>query len=485
MLLADSAVAELELATRLRSVALARRAGEALATAADRAGRLLGAEHSTTVLVGRTLTACRRLVGAADDENGDGREEGTVLAPPREVFGTEPGLVELWESVEASLRAAPAADGLPSEAALLLSRKQADFERAWAAIEKVKEDDGVVRGEVVEVVKGGLILDIGLRGFLPASLVEPRRVRDLRPYLGRELEVKVIELDKSRNNVILSRRAWLEQTRSEIRGELLHKLQSGQIRKGVVSSIVNFGAFVDLGGVDGLVHISELSWTPVRHPSEAVRVGQEVEVEVVGVDLGRERVSLSLKATQDDPWHRFARTHAIGQIVRGQVTRLAPFGAFIRVDDGIEGLAHVSELAGRRVELPEQVVRAGQELLVKVIDIDLERRRISLSLKQADEDYLAEEEYFDPALYGMPATYDDDGNYIYPEGFDPDTGEWMEGADEQRVAWEEQYARARELWEAHGRQVQTLHARPEPEAGALSVEESLQALRDRLADGRD
>ena len=203
-----------------------------------------------------------------------------------------------------------------------------------------------------------------------------------------------------------------------------------------MSSIVNFGAFVDLGGVDGLVHVSELSWKHIDHPSEVVEVGQEVEVEVLDVDLDRERVSLSLKATQEDPWRQFARTHAIQQIVPGKVTKLVPFGAFVRVDDGIEGLVHISELAERHVEIPEQVVQVGSDVMVKVIDIDLERRRISLSLKQANEGFVEGEEHFDPTLYGMAATYDTEGNYIYPEGFDPETGEWLEGYDKQREAWE-------------------------------------------------
>ncbi|WP_454926160.1 S1 RNA-binding domain-containing protein, partial [Actinomyces oris] len=193
------------------------------------------------------------------------------------------------------------------EGRLLLSKKRAQYERAWGTIERVKEEDGVVTGSVIEVVKGGLILDIGLRGFLPASLVEMRRVRDLQPYVGRELEAKIIELDKNRNNVVLSRRAWLEQTQSEVRTNFLQTLQKGQVRSGVVSSIVNFGAFVDLGGVDGLVHVSELSWKHIDHPSEVVEVGNEVTVEVLDVDFDRERVSLSLKATQEDPWQAFAR----------------------------------------------------------------------------------------------------------------------------------------------------------------------------------
>ena len=217
-----------------------------------------------------------------------------------------------------------------------------------------------------------------------------------------------------------------------MRTEFLNKLAKGQVRKGVVSSIVNFGAFVDLGGVDGLVHVSELSWKHIDHPSEVVEVGQEVKVEVLDVDLDRERVSLSLKATQEDPWRQFARTHAIEQIVPGKVTKLVPFGAFVRVDDGIEGLVHISELAERHVEIPEQVVQVGSDVMVKVIDIDLERRRISLSLKQANEGFVEGEEHFDPTLYGMAATYDTEGNYIYPEGFDPETGEWLDGFDKQR-----------------------------------------------------
>ena len=323
------------------------------------------------------------------------------------------------------------------EGRLILSKKRAQYERAWGTIEELKEKDEPVTGTVIEVVKGGLILDIGLRGFLPASLVEMRRVRDLQPYIGQELEAKIIELDKHRNNVVLSRRAWLEQTQSEVRSEFLHQLQKGQVRKGVVSSIVNFGAFVDLGGVDGLVHVSELSWKHIDHPSEVVAVGDEVTVEVLDVDMDRERVSLSLKATQEDPWRVFARTHAIGQIVPGKVTKLVPFGAFVRVEEGIEGLVHISELAERHVEVPDQVVNVGEEVMVKVIDIDLERRRISLSLKQADEDYTEE---FDPSKYGMADSYDEQGNYIFPEGFDPETNEWLEGFEEQRAEWEARYA---------------------------------------------
>ncbi|WP_336209206.1 30S ribosomal protein S1 [Nonomuraea sp. LPB2021202275-12-8] len=411
-------------------------------------------------------------------------------------------VVEVGEHVEALVLQKEDKEGR-----LILSKKRAQYERAWGTIEKIKDEDGIVTGTVIEVVKGGLILDIGLRGFLPASLVEMRRVRDLQPYVGRELEAKIIELDKNRNNVVLSRRAWLEQTQSEVRQTFLNTLQKGQVRKGVVSSIVNFGAFVDLGGVDGLVHVSELSWKHIDHPSEVVEVGQEVTVEVLDVDMERERVSLSLKATQEDPWQQFARTHQIGQVVPGRVTKLVPFGAFVRVEEGIEGLVHISELAERHVEIPEQVVQVGDEIFVKIIDIDLDRRRISLSLKQANEGVGTEVE-FDPTLYGMAATYDDQGNYIYPEGFDPETGEWLEGFDKQREEWERQYAEAQTRFDAHRKQIEEARkaeaeageAAPStysgetqapssssssaPAAGALASDEALAALREKLAGGQ-
>lgn len=338
------------------------------------------------------------------------------------------------------------------EGRLILSKKRAQYEKAWVDVEEKKNRDEVVVGTVIEVVKGGLIVDIGLRGFLPASLVELRRVRDLTPYIGKQVETRIIELDKNRNNVVLSRRAYLEQTQSESRTSFLNQLQRGQVRTGVVSSIVNFGAFVDLGGVDGLVHVSELSWKHIDHPGEVVAVGDEVTVEVLEVDFERERVSLSLKATQEDPWQAFARTHTINQVVPGEVTKLVPFGAFIRVFDGIEGLVHISELAERHVEIPEQVVQVGDQLFVKIIDIDLERRRISLSLKQANEGHDVEIEAFDPSQYGMQARYDESGNFIYPEGFDPETQEWRPGYESQREEWERQYAEAQARFVAHKKQ---------------------------------
>ncbi len=316
-------------------------------------------------------------------------------------------VVKLDEELEALVLTKEDKDGR-----LILSKKRAQYERAWGTIEELKESEGIVSGPVIEVVKGGLILDIGLRGFLPASLVDLRRVRDLHPFVGKTLECKIIELDKNRNNVVLSRRAYLEETQREQRDEFLTNLKSGEVRQGVVSSVVNFGAFVDLGGMDGLVHVSELSWKHVDHPSSVVQVGDEVTVQVLDVDLSRERISLSLKATQQDPWQEFATGHAVGELVYGRVTKLVPFGAFVQVGDGIEGLVHISEMAGHHVEAPEQVVTPGEELWVKIIDIDLERRRISLSIKQAAEGGVVAPEYQDQ--FGEHA-YDESGNYIGPE----------------------------------------------------------------------
>jgi small subunit ribosomal protein S1 len=271
------------------------------------------------------------------------------------------------------------------EGRLILSKKRAQYERAWGRIEQVMTEGRTIKGPVIEVVKGGLILDIGLRGFLPASLVDLRRVRDLHHFVGQEIEAKIIELDRNRNNVVLSRRAFLEESQSEGRKKILESLNKGDRRTGTVSSIVNFGAFVDLGGVDGLVHVSELSWRHVEHPSEVVTVGEEVEVEVLDVDLERERVSLSLRATQEDPWKEFERRYKAGEVIEGEVTKLVPFGAFVRVAEGIEGLVHISELSESHVESAEEIAQVGDRVRVRVVDVDVSRRRVSLSMRRVDE----------------------------------------------------------------------------------------------------
>ena len=289
-------------------------------------------------------------------------------------------IVELNEQVEALVLQKEDKDGR-----LILSKKRAEYERAWISVEEKFNAGENVEGEVIEVVKGGLILDIGLRGFLPASLVDLRRVKDLDAYMGTIVEARVIEMDRNRNNVVLSRRVVLEEGRKAERAEVLQKLAKGMRLKGVVSSIVVFGAFVDLGGIDGLVHISELSWSHVNHPSEVVKVGQEVEVEVLDVDMNRERISLGLKQTTEDPWRTLVKNYPVGAIIEGKVTKLVPFGAFVELGDSIEGLVHISEMASKHVEVPSQVCSVGDTVQVKVMDVDLDRRRISLSMKSAAE----------------------------------------------------------------------------------------------------
>ncbi len=268
---------------------------------------------------------------------------------------------------------------------LVLSKKRAEYKRAWISVEEKFQNGENVVGEVIEVVKGGLILDIGLRGFLPASLVDLRRVKDLDTYLGEFIEARVIEMDRNRNNVVLSRRVLLEEGRKNERAEIMSKLEKGMRLKGTVSSIVEFGAFVDLGGIDGLVHISELSWSHVNHPSEVVKVGDEVEVEVLDVDRNRERISLGLKQTTEDPWHTLIKNYPVGAIVEGKVTKIVPFGVFVALGDGVEGLVHISEMAKKHVNHPSQVVEVGKQIPVKVMSIDQDRRRISLSMKAAAE----------------------------------------------------------------------------------------------------
>ena len=292
-------------------------------------------------------------------------------------------IVALGDEIEALVLQKEDKDGR-----LILSKKRAEYERAWIRVEEKFKAGEVVTGEVIEVVKGGLILDIGLRGFLPASLVDLRRVKDLDMYLGTEIEARVIEMDRNRNNVVLSRRVLLEEGRKNERAEILSKLAKGMRLKGTVSSIVDFGAFVDLGGIDGLVHISELSWNHVNHPSEVVKVGDEVEVEVLDVDLQRERISLGLKQTTEDPWLKLVESYPVGSIVDGKVTKIVPFGAFIELGSNVEGLVHISEMAAKHIDTPAQVVKVGQEVKVKVkvMEINPDRRRISLSMKAAADE---------------------------------------------------------------------------------------------------
>ena len=267
---------------------------------------------------------------------------------------------------------------------LIMSKKRARFEKAWRRIEAAAESGEPVEGTVIEVVKGGLIIDLGVRGFLPASLVDIRRVPNLDEYMGTQIECKVIELNRSRNNVVLSRRAVLEEERKEVRQQILDRLAPGLVVEGQISNIVDFGAFVDLDGIDGLIHISELSWSHVNHPSEVLEIGDTVQVKVLDIDRDRQRISLGLKQTQEDPWQRIVNTYNIGDELAGTVTKVVTFGAFVEILDGVEGLVHISELAAHHVENPREIVQPGDELRVKILEIDSERRRLSLSAKRVE-----------------------------------------------------------------------------------------------------
>jgi small subunit ribosomal protein S1 len=287
--------------------------------------------------------------------------------------------VELGEEVDALVLTKEDQEGR-----LILSKKRARFEKAWRRIEEAADSGKPVEGTVIEVVKGGLILDLGVRGFLPASLVDIRRVQNLDEFMGQQLECKVIELNRSRNNVVLSRRAVLEEERKEVREQILGRLQPGQVVEGKISNIVDFGAFVDLDGIDGLIHISELSWSHVNHPSEVVSIGDTVRVKVLDIDRERQRISLGLKQTQEDPWQRVLNEYKEGDVVDGKVTKIVAFGAFVQILPGVEGLVHISELAQHHVESPAEVVRPGDELKVKILEVDETRRRLSLSVKRVE-----------------------------------------------------------------------------------------------------
>ena len=287
--------------------------------------------------------------------------------------------VELGEEVDALVLTKEDQDGR-----LILSKKRARFEKAWRRIEAAAESGEPVEGTVIEVVKGGLIIDLGVRGFLPASLVDIRRVPNLDEYLGQTIECKVIELNRSRNNVVLSRRAVLEEERKEQRQEILDRLQPGLIVEGQISNIVDFGAFVDLNGIDGLIHISELSWSHVNHPSEVLTIGDTVQVKVLDIDRDRQRISLGLKQTQEDPWQRVVDTYNVGDELEGTVTKVVTFGAFVEILEGVEGLVHISELAQHHVENPREIVQPGDDVQVKILEIDSERRRLSLSVKRVE-----------------------------------------------------------------------------------------------------
>ena len=278
------------------------------------------------------------------------------------------------------------------EGRLILSVKRAIYEKAWGDIQEISDNDKSVKGTVIESVKGGLIVDIGVRGFLPASLIDVRRVKELTSYIGEEIEAKILELDRQRNNIVLSRKANLEEEQSGERQSFLEDLEVGNIKEGKISSIVNFGAFVDIGGMDGLVHVSELSWRHVENPNEVVKVGDTVTVKVLEIDNDKERISLSIKQVTEDPWLDFELQYKQDDIVDGDVTKVVPFGAFVTIGKGVEGLVHVSEISSEKVDSPELALAIGQKVKIKITELDIPKRRVNLSIKQADPNWKDVEE---------------------------------------------------------------------------------------------
>ena len=278
-----------------------------------------------------------------------------------------------------------------SEGRIILSKNRADAVKAWDILDKAFKDGTPVEGVVREVVKGGLLVDVGVRAFLPASQVERGYVEDLGQYVGQHIRAKVIELNRGRKKVILSRKAVLEEEYTLRRQQTLNSIQEGQIVKGTVQRLTPFGAFVDIGGIDGLLHVSEISWRRISHPGEVLKVGDEIEVKILKVDRENEKVSLSQKQVLPDPWENVTEKYPVGKIVPATVVRLVPFGAFVELEPGVEGLIHISHLADWHVAKPEDVVQEGQEIQVKVLSVDPEEKRMRLSLREATQEKVHKE----------------------------------------------------------------------------------------------
>jgi 4-hydroxy-3-methylbut-2-enyl diphosphate reductase len=274
---------------------------------------------------------------------------------------------------------------------LILSKKRADFEKAWERVQVTMEEKKVINAMVTDRVKGGLVVDLGIRGFVPASHVGSGKVKNLEKYIGQSLPLKVIEVDRERRKVVLSHRLATEEEREKKRVTTVASLAEGQVREGVIRRITDYGAFVDLGGIDGLLHISEMSWTRINNPSEVVKVGQKIQVVVLKLNLEQGRVSLGMRQILPDPWAHLSSGYKVGEIIEVTISRLVPFGAFVALEGGIEAIIPNSELSRRRVNRPEDVVSIGETLQAKIIDIKPEERRMTLSIRQVREDKEREE----------------------------------------------------------------------------------------------
>jgi small subunit ribosomal protein S1 len=268
---------------------------------------------------------------------------------------------------------------------LILSKRQVDSEKAWNELQSKLESGEIIEAVVTEVVKGGLVVNVGTRGFIPASMVERHYVEDFSDYKGRTLRLRVKELDREKNKVILSQKDVLDEEYEARKQEILSGLQVGQVLEGTVQRLTPFGVFVDIGGIDGLVHISELAWHHVEKASEVVKEGDKVQVKVLKVDPQAERISLSIKATQEGPWEKAEKEFRVGSVVDGVVKRLVSFGAFVEIAPGVEGLVHISQIAHRHIGTPHEVLKEGQEVKVKILDFNASEKRVSLSIKETED----------------------------------------------------------------------------------------------------
>lgn len=285
-------------------------------------------------------------------------------------------VVSVGEKIKVYVVEPESRDGGP-----VLSKKRADFENAWDKVEKAFADGETIKAMVMDRVKGGLVVDLGIRGFVPASHVQSGKLKNLEKFIGQSMQFKVIEVDRERRKVVLSNRSAVDEERDAQKAETVKTLAEGQIREGIVRRLTDYGAFIDLGGVDGLLHISEMSWTRINHPSEVVKVGQKLQVVVLKMNLEQGRVSLGLRQILPDPWEEVKRLYSVGDVFTGKISRLVPFGAFVQVEGGIEGIIPNSELSHKRINNPEDVVSAGQEVEVKVIDLRPDERRLTLSMR--------------------------------------------------------------------------------------------------------
>ncbi len=306
------------------------------------------------------------------------KSEGIIRMPEltRDNFQNPEDVVSVGEQISVYVLKTDSEDG-----SLLLSKKRADFEVAWERVEEASKTGKYITAMVSDRVKGGLVVDLGIRGFVPASHVGSGKVKNLDKFIGQSLPLRVIEVDRERRKVVLSHRMAVEEEREKKREETMTTLEEGQVRTGVVRRITEYGAFVDLGGIDGLLHVSEMSWTRVNHPSEVVKVGQKIQVMVLKMNPDSGRISLGMRQILPDPWHNLGDRFRVGQIINGKISRLVPFGAFVQLEEGVEAIIPNQELSLRRVKRPDQVVSVGQDVEAKILEIRAEERRMTLSVR--------------------------------------------------------------------------------------------------------